>query len=82
MATITLAVPDDIRRKMKEFPEMNWSGLVRKTIEERIRLLIWRQQVLNKIEEERQFSDWTIEMGRKVNKGIAQRLKKEGFLKK
>ncbi|MBI2631628.1 hypothetical protein HYW75_01350 [Candidatus Pacearchaeota archaeon] len=35
MATITLAVPDDIREKMKEFPEMNWSGLVRKTMKKK-----------------------------------------------
>lgn len=49
---------------------------------ERFRYIIWRKQVLDKMEKEKEFTDWTIEMRRKVNEGIARCLKKVGFLKK
>ena len=82
MATITLSVPEDTREKMRQFPEINWSGLVRKTIEEQIKQLTWKQEMLKKLKEEDAsgFTQWTIDMGRKVNKGVAERLKKEGMI--
>ena len=33
MVSITLSVPEDVRHKMDMFPEINWSGFVRKSIE-------------------------------------------------
>ena len=81
MATITLSIPNDIRERMRQFPEINWSGLVRKTIEEQVKHLLWKNEMLKKLkqEDESGFTEWTVEMGRKVNAGIAQRLKKEGL---
>jgi hypothetical protein len=32
MAHITLSVPDDVYQKMKLYPEIKWSEIVRKTI--------------------------------------------------
>ena len=67
---------------MEQFPEINWSGLVRKIIIEKANELQWRQDMLKKLKEEDAsgFTQWAVEMGRRVNKGIAQRLKKEGLL--
>ena len=37
MPNITLSVSDDLHRKMKRHPEVNWSAVVRCVISERIR---------------------------------------------
>ena len=39
MVSITISVPEEIKELMKKFPEINWSGLVRKAIIERARTL-------------------------------------------
>lgn len=82
MVSLTLAIPEELKKKMEQFPEINWSGLVRKVIIEKAQELEWRQNMLKKLKQEDAsgFTQWTVEMGRKLNKGIAQRLKKEGLL--
>jgi len=81
MSTITLAISDEVKDKMRQFPEINWSGLVRKMIEEKVKQLTWKEEILKKIDREREFTEWSVEMGRKAKKGIAKKLKKEGLLK-
>jgi len=39
MANITLAIPDDVYRKMKEYREIRWSEIVRRAIVEYIKKL-------------------------------------------
>ncbi len=80
MVSITLSVPPETKKRMEMFPEINWSGLVRKTIEEKTEELEWKRKMLKKLDEEKSFEEWTVRMGRKVNEGIARRLKKEGLL--
>ena len=81
MVSITLSVPEKTKELMSEFPEINWSGFIRKCIEERTKQLAWREEMLAKLkkEDESGFTKWTVEMGRKVNEGMAKRLKKEGL---
>lgn len=80
MVSITLSVPAEVKQKMAVFPEINWSSFVREQIIEKTKELSWKQETLKKLEQDREFEGWCIEMGRKVNKGIAERLKKEGLL--
>ena len=82
MVSLTLSIPEELKKRMEQFPEINWSGLVRKIIIEKANELQWRQDMLKKLKEEDAsgFTQWTVEMGRRVNKSIAQRLKKEGLL--
>lgn len=82
MVSITLSIPESVRKQMKKFPEINWSGFVRASIEAKAKQLAWREEMLKKLkqEDESGFTRWSIEMGRKVNKGIAERLKKEKLL--
>ena len=35
MVNITLAIPDEIKKEMENFPEMNWSEIARKAIKEK-----------------------------------------------
>jgi hypothetical protein len=37
MPNITLAVPEELHRKMKAYPEVKWSEVVRRIIAQRIR---------------------------------------------
>lgn len=39
MASLTLSIPEEIREKMREFPEINWSEVARQAITEKARLL-------------------------------------------
>ncbi len=39
MPNITLAVPEDLHRKMKAHPEIKWSEVVRRILAQRIRAL-------------------------------------------
>ena len=80
MVSITLSVPEDVKQNMERFPEINWSGFVRKAIEQKTRELSWEEEMLEKLGQDREFEDWCVEMGRKVNRGVAERLKKEGLL--
>ncbi len=34
MANITLSIPDELREKMKKYPEIKWSEVVRRAIKE------------------------------------------------
>ncbi len=77
MVSITLSVPDDINQKMDHHSEINWSGFIRKCIEEKAKDLTWQETMLKKLESDAEFEQWSIAMGKKVNKSLAERLKKE-----
>lgn len=39
MASLTLSIPEELKEKMREFPEINWSEVARQAITEKARLL-------------------------------------------
>lgn len=39
MASLTLAIPEDLREKMRRFPEINWSEVARQAIQQKAKLL-------------------------------------------
>jgi len=79
MVSITLSIPEDVRKLMKKFPEVNWSGLVRQCITEKAKRLVWKQEMLKQLEKEKGFDDWAVKIGRKIRKGMWERHKKEGW---
>lgn len=81
MVNITLSINEELKSKMEQFPEINWSGLVRKTIEQRITEMVWKEEMRKKLKSEEKFTEWSVELGRKVKKDMVKRLKKEGYLK-
>ena len=74
MVSITVSIPEDIRKKMKEFPEINWSAIVRKTLIERISQLSLREEMLKKLKGEKELIAWSVELGRKAKKGRMQKI--------
>ena len=74
MVSVTVSVPKDVREKMLEFPEVNWSALVRKSIIKEVDRLKLREEMLSELEGEKEFIDWSVELGRKAKKGRLKRL--------
>lgn len=81
MVSVTLSIPEDIKKKMEQFDEINWSGLIRKTIIEKTKELEWKQEMLKKLKEEEEITEWAVKLQRKARKGRYNLLKKKGFLK-
>lgn len=73
MVSMTLAIPDELRKEMERFPEINWSVIAREAIMRRI-------MILKRIKELTKNSELTeedaIEIGRKINEGLAKRYKR------
>lgn len=70
MANMTLAIPDGLHHKMKEFSEIRWSEIARKAIEERVNDL----ELMNKIaSKSRLTKEDAEELSRKINKAAAKK---------
>jgi len=48
MTNITLALPEDLHKKMRKFSEIRWSEIARKAIEQRINDLEAMEQIASK----------------------------------
>ncbi len=59
---------------------MNWSGWIRKSIENKAKQLAWKEEMLKKLKQDKEFEDWSVKMGSKVNEGIIKSLKKEKLI--
>jgi hypothetical protein len=80
MVSVTLSIPKETRELMDNFPEMNWSGFIRVSLEQKAKELSWRGEMLKKLKEEQEFTGWAVKTTRS---GRAQRLaelKKKGLI--
>jgi hypothetical protein len=48
MSSLTLAIPADLKTRMKRFPEINWSEVARQAIAEKTRILEQMQRFVSK----------------------------------
>ncbi len=70
MVSVTLSVPEELKKKMDEFPEMNWSEVARQAIWERATQL----SVLKAITSKSKMTEKdALELGREINKAVAKR---------
>ena len=79
MVSITLSVPEKIRELMKQFPEINWSGFVRVAIESKVKKLMWKQEMLEQLESEKEYDEEALRIGDKIKEAMWKRYKKEGW---
>ena len=72
MASITFAVDEELKSRLEKFPWVNWSEVARENLLFKDRL----EQIRGKLEtkEEQEFIMWSVELGRKINKGAFKRL--------
>ena len=70
MVNITLAIPEELHRKLKSHSEIRWSKVIRKILEKRLRDL----EIIDNITSESKFSEQDAEeIGEKIKEGIAKR---------
>lgn len=70
MASMTLAIPADLRAKMKQFPEINWSEVARQAILEKTQQLGQLNRLLSRSTLTEQD---TIEIGRQIKRRVWKR---------
>ena len=74
MPTITLSVPEDLKKDMDDSKEINWSEVARAAIREKVSQL----RILKSIAAKSQLTEKdALELGRKINKSLHERYKKE-----
>ena len=73
MTTLTLAVPDEMKKKMDSFPEMNWSEVARQAFMQKIEDM----EFLRKFKEKSKLTEAdAIRLGKEVSKAVSDRLRK------
>jgi len=80
MVSVTLSIPKETKEKMNEFSEMNWSGFVRKQIEEKTKVLEKLAILEKELEKEKETTDWAVKLQRASRKGRLDELKKKGLI--
>ncbi len=80
MVSVTLSIPPETKQRMESFPEINWSGFVRKCIEDKTNQLVWKEEMLKRFEskEEQEMLDWSVGLGKKAKQGRYVNLAKKG----
>lgn len=70
MANMTLAIPDELHKKMKRLSEIRWSEIARQAIEQRINDLETIEKIVKKSKLTKRDAE---KIAEKIKKGIAKR---------
>ncbi|MEK6907451.1 MAG: hypothetical protein AABW45_02890 [Nanoarchaeota archaeon] len=72
MVTLTLAVPEELKKKMENFPELNWSEIARQAFIEKIKDL----EFLKKFREKSKLTEEdALRFGKQVGIALTKRLR-------
>lgn len=80
MVSVTLAIPGEIKSKMEQFSEINWSGFIRKAIIEKAQELELKEKLKKQLEKEEDTNKWALELEAKSRKNRINELKKRGLI--
>ncbi len=70
MVTVTISVPTELKEKMDEFGEINWSEVARRAFVQKINVL----ELLKEFTADSELTEEdAVRLGRKVNKALAKR---------
>lgn len=75
MASLTLAISEELKKKMEKHKEINWSEIARQAIKQKLELLAKMDELLKNSE---LTETETIKLGRRVNKKITEKLHENG----
>lgn len=70
MANITLTIPEDLREELKKHDEVNWSGVIRKALNEHLRKIQIAEAIASKSKLTEKDAE---EIGRKIKREMARR---------
>ena len=80
MVSVTLSVPSETKELMKEFSEVNWSGYIKKSIIEKVKILRKFEDLKKGLETEQDITDWSVKLQRASRSGRLDALKKKGLI--
>ncbi len=80
MASITLSVSEDVKHKMQEFSEVNWSRFIRKIIINKTKELEWKENLKNQLKKEEEVNRWSLDLDSKAKNARLIALKRKGLL--
>ena len=73
MVNLTLAIPEDLKREMEKFPEINWSEIARRAMTAHAMKL----KLMEKIVEKSKFTEKDVEeLDHKIKAGLLKRFSK------
>lgn len=79
MPNITLAVPEELKKKMDQLPEINWSEVTREFLNEKVK----RAMLLQKLDKILENADLTeedcLKLGERIKAGMWKKYKAEGW---
>lgn len=77
MPTVTLAVSKELKRTMEEFREMNWSEVAREAIRQKLAQLALFKAIVSKSKlSEKEAEAFALQLGKKMNRSMHEKLKK------
>jgi hypothetical protein len=76
MVSVTLAVTKDIREKMREHNDINWSEFIRKNISKKIDEI----ELMSNSKNEQEIVDWAVKLQKKSRKERIKQLKDMGLI--
>ena len=74
MSIITLSMPDELKKQMDEFKDVNWSAVAREAIKIKISQLILFKSIVSK---SKLTEKDALKIGRKINASLHKRFKEE-----
>jgi len=74
MANITLSIPEDLKKEMEKFPEINWSEVARDSIKKKIAQLSFLKGF--RIDSDIT-ADEALKLGQEVNQLLVKRYKRD-----
>lgn len=73
MTTLTLAVPDEMKKKMDSFPEMNWSEVARQAFMQKMEDM----EFLRRFKQKSKLSESdALRLGKEVSREVSNKLRK------
>jgi hypothetical protein len=74
MTAITLSIPEELKKQMDEFEDINWSAVAREAIKNRLSQLILFKSIVS---ESKLTEKDALKIGKKVNASLHKRFKEE-----
>lgn len=76
---LTLSLPVELRKKMEQFPEVNWSALIRRLLESQVQKLALKEHLLKQLESEKEFDQEAIRIGNIIKENVWKKYKQSGW---
>ena len=73
MVNITMSIPEEMKKQMEKFPEINWSAIARAAIKKRLILL---SELDNLLKDSELTEEDALRLGRELTKAVAKKYRK------